>query len=470
MNYREYDCIVDGTIEQCIEEIEVEDLGDHIYFGPQGEVLEHLNRFNTRWRANLEITKTFKWKRGTYQRVAELMNRQLGFERKPSGMYNFLSREDYFRRHDWGRVQNDLRNMDMMLYQLRDGGEVWLDDPSILVERKALYTNYISEHVETAQKLVDGLDIFISDIGHQLYVHPTSRSSKRYMLVNTFMLSPEVMKIYLTEGRNSTQSAEHIENIDCSLDIELNVISYPVQTMTRNREFNNPMFDTNVFGKVHQWDERGHLYFPYISGGRSWNDRDGVFGNSVCFGDDVNNINSALRSFNMSSFVLQLTNWATTYTNSTGPHHNIKTMYHGEPAKLSERYRSVFGTNRSEDCMYDPSGYEDYCDIHSCTFRATCIKYKQAYPKPVSPEEAEQMTLQWATRMGGVNNAAPTVIHSVNDDGQPTSTTPVVDFQPIQGDREQWNPEDEARINDEMDEADLEELRQHVNEQLNEEE
>ena len=80
--------------------------------------------------------------------------------------------------------------------------------------------------------------------------------------------------------------------------------------------------------------------------------------------------------------------------------------------------------------MYDPSGHDDYCDTHSCAFRATCSRYKQAYPKPVSPEEAEQMTLQWATRMGGVSNAAPTVIHSVDDGGQPTSTIPDFDTQP----------------------------------------
>ena len=42
MNFRDYDCIVDGTIEQCIEEIEVGDLEDHIYYGPQADIMEKL--------------------------------------------------------------------------------------------------------------------------------------------------------------------------------------------------------------------------------------------------------------------------------------------------------------------------------------------------------------------------------------------------------------------------------------------
>ena len=150
MDYRDYDCIVDGTIEQCIEEIEVGDLGEHIYYGPQAEVMEKLQQFNSRHRGDLEITKTFKWKRGSYDRVAELMMRGLGFRRKPSGMWNYLSREEWFKNHEWDRIKRNLREIDGMLFNLRNQGEVWLDDPCVLVERKNLYTNYMSEKIEMA--------------------------------------------------------------------------------------------------------------------------------------------------------------------------------------------------------------------------------------------------------------------------------------------------------------------------------
>ena len=142
----------------------------------------------------------------------------------------------------------------------------------------------------------------------------------------------------------------------------------------------------------------------------------------------------------MASFVLQSVNWATTYTNITGPHHNIKTMYHGEPAKLSEEYRKVFGTNSIDSCSYEPDGHDDYCDVQECALRNNCNSYKLAHPEPVTPEQAEQMTLQWATRMGGVGtitHAAPTITHSVNGEGEATSTT---------NDREDW----EARSRESM--------------------
>ena len=216
MNYRDYDMIIDGTIEQCIEEIEVGDLGEHIYYGPQAEVMEKLQRFNSRNRADMEITKTFKWKRGSYDRVAELMMRGLGFRRKPSGMWNYLSREEWFKNHSWDNIQRTLREIDTMLYNLRSMGEVWLDDPSVLVERKNLYANYMSEKCELADELINNIDI-MQEMYHQLFVHPTTRSSDRYMLVSTLRIRPGTMKVYTTEGRTSSREAKHIENIACLL-------------------------------------------------------------------------------------------------------------------------------------------------------------------------------------------------------------------------------------------------------------
>ena len=169
MDYRDYDCIVDGSIEQCLEEIEVEDLEEHIYYGPQADIMEKLQRFNARHRADLEITKTFKWKRGSYERVAELMMRGLGFRRRPSCMYNYLHREDWFRTHTWDSIKSQLQDMDSDLYRLRNNGEVWLDDPSVLVERKNLYSNYLIEKVELADEIVENVDIMAEMYHESLY-------------------------------------------------------------------------------------------------------------------------------------------------------------------------------------------------------------------------------------------------------------------------------------------------------------
>jgi hypothetical protein len=205
--------------------------------------------------------------------------------------------------------------------------------------------------------------------------------------------------------------------------------------MTANSNYDNPRFNVQTLGQVEQPDEKGYLSYPFISGSRQWR-TNGLFGANVCYGDQSTDIYNALKRYDMASFVLQSVNWATTYTNITGPHNNIKWMYHGEPAKLSEEYRKVFGTNNIDGCNYEPDGYNDYCDVQECTFRSQCEKYKYAHPEPVTPEQAEQMTLQWATRMGGVNTSTGN-IHG----GEMPNHQRVENEQPIQGDREQWDPE-----------------------------
>ena len=125
-------------------------------------------------------------------------------------------------------------------------------------------------------------------------------------------------------------------------------------------------------------------------------------------------------------------------------------MYHGEPEKLSEEYRKVFGTNRASYCTYRPDGSDDYCDTQQCALRHVCDTYKAAYPEPVTPEQAEQMTLQWATRMGGVNTSTGN-IHG----GEIPNHQRVEDEQPIDR-NERWNPvtrepEEEAIINAALD-------------------
>ena len=424
MDYRSYDCIVDGTMEQCIEEIQLEDLENHIHFGPQADVMELLTRFNNRWRGGLEITKTFKWKRGSYDKVIELMNKGLGFRRRPSGMYNFLSREDWFRDNTWHVIKNDLRDIDNALYQLRYQGEVWLEDPSVLVERKNIYMNYMVEKADMADEIIRGVDI-MNNMYHQLFVNPNLNNNKKFMLVTTLRIQPDIMRIYMTAGRNSREQAEHIENIACDLDLYINIITYPLQTMVKHSNYDRPLFSFSVKGEIEQHDEKGYKYFPFISSSR-YHSHDYLFGGNVCYGDEATNFNNAFSKYDLPAVVLQSINWATTYTNITGPHHNIKSMYHGEPSKLSQRYRDVFGTNDPDGCNYAPDGHNDYCDTHECALRAVCDSYKSVNKEPLSPQEVEQMTIQWATRMGGVNTSTGN-IHG----GE----------QPIQGDREQFDTE-----------------------------
>ena len=418
--------VVENSFNGITSQIDTEALGNHIHFGPQAHVCEKLQQFNTIWNSNLEITKTFKWKRGTYQKVAELINKKLEFDVKPNGMYTFLSRQDYFRRHRWEAVRNDLRDLDDILCTNRYTGEIWLEDPSILTERKSGYSNYLSEQMDNAHNLGQNIPQYLN-LTNTLQIAPNSSSNRKYRLITTVTLDPINVKIYHTNGSSSAVAAREIQTIPSSLDIDVNIITYPLYDMIRNTTYSNPNFQIDVKGNVFSKDNVGFVQFPYIS--RAYRTTDG--GGSVCFGDEATNINNSIRSMDMTSILLQLTNWCQSYTTSTTPHFNIKLMFNGMPSYINEEFRQTFGSNTSRDCNYDlystdVDEEESYCHVSGCTLRETCSQYAEVFPEPTVEEvpveliaqTPEQLTLQWATRMGG----------------NPVQNTPDL---PIQGDREQ---------------------------------
>ena len=443
----------DVNMEQAIDFIDIEDMAQHIYFGPQAEIMEQLNNFNQRYNAGLSITKTFRWSPGTYDKVAELMMEKVGLRRRASGMYNYLSREDYWWRSGREGIQGDLREMDRLITRLRYERVTWMDDPAVLIERKELFKNYVCEKFDQLLDITSNTDriqvlnVLLEDNG--------SRTTRSLKLTINLCLSPDEIQVY-----NVTSDPEPtlVQTLPTEMDLLMKIEMYPLQEMVRHIDYNRPSFNINTYGRAESYDERGSLMFPYISSNhRQWNQPNGW--GTICYGDDSTDIDAALRRFELPAYSLLLMNWMNRYTQNTNPYNNIKKLYHGEPKWLNDSYRVIFGTNRWEDCNYSPSGNEDYCDENECALRHTCEKYKTAYPEPVTPEQAEQMTLQWATRMGGVGaNAAPTITHSVNNEGEPTSTT-TDRFDP-DALVEELRQSEEDRINAEMDADEVWEQRQ----------
>ena len=412
--------IDDVDIEQAIDFIDIEDMAQHIYFGPQAEIMETLNSFNQQNQADLSVTKTFRWSPGTYDKVAEMMMRKVGLRRRSSGMYNYLSREDYW----WGpgrnRIQTDLRNMDRMISQLRYDGVSWMEDPIVLIERKELFKSYVSEKFERLLDMTNNTDrITVLNV---ILENDGSRSTRALRLTINLVLSPDEIQIYNVRG--ATTEPTHIQNLPLEMDLMIKIEMYPLQELIRHTDYDSPSFNVYTLGLAESYDDRGRLNFPYISsnGNRGFNSGDGY--GSVCYGDDSTDISYALRRFELPAYGLLLMNWMNRYTQNTNPYNNIKQSYHGEPKWLTESYRAIFGTNSWGDCNYRPSGHADYCDTEECALRHQCEIYRQAHPEPVTPEQAEQLTLQWATRMGGVGaNAEPTIIHTTDSEGNPISVT-----------------------------------------------
>ena len=446
----------DTNMEQVIDFIDIEDMAQHIYFGPQAEIMQNLNNFNQRYNAGLSITKTFRWSPGTYDKVAEMMMKKVGLRRRASGMYSYLSRENWYWEQGRLRIQDDLREMDRMITNLRYENAVWMSDPSVLVERKETFKNYVCEKFEQFLELTSKMDK-ITVLNVLLEGNGSTNVNSLKLTIN-ICLHPGEIQIYNAAGSQYSPGDDeptHVQSLPVDMDVLIRIEMFPLREMMTEH---NSRFNIHTFGQTGSYDDRGRLRFPYISSSRrNWNQPEGW--GTICYGDDSTDINNALNRFELPAYGMLLLNWMSRYTQNTNPYNNIKMLYHGEPKWLTESYRTIFGTNSWDNCNYRPSGNEDYCDTNECALRHTCEMYKQAHPEPVTPEQAEQMTLQWATRMGGVGaNAAPTITHSVNNEGEATSTTNDR-FDHEEALEELNRLEEERRINAEMDaeEAQLEE-------------
>ena len=123
----------------------VSELADNIFIGPQGELLESLERFNNRYSADLGITKSFTFKPGVYDKIKEVhSNHILRYDMRPRGIKSIFDRMDQYR---WrlSNFKKDLLNLEKQMIELRSNGMKWQDNSDQFVEElEALKSNILS--------------------------------------------------------------------------------------------------------------------------------------------------------------------------------------------------------------------------------------------------------------------------------------------------------------------------------------
>ena len=98
--------------------------------GPQGNLLEKLDIFNTKYmlpdkEAPLRVTKTWRWEPGTYDRVKVAYNRKvLQWHKRPRGMRTLFERKRTYFEND---IKRDLLDIEKYLIDSRRDSAIWLD-------------------------------------------------------------------------------------------------------------------------------------------------------------------------------------------------------------------------------------------------------------------------------------------------------------------------------------------------------
>ena len=316
---------------------DVNEIADRCYIGPQGELMETINNFNSSYRRFfhshatediISITKKFYLKPGVYANVKHVYNNFVNqFGMKPRGLRSLQDRclnNSYAGRRFWG----DLMRVDDQMVRLRNQQMNWLDNTSTVIE----YVDSLHEQVEEE---LDEVHNMYPNLKMELYVVGADDDViNQCKLIIVVQLEDGMMNIK-HDGGTFTNIAIDTILLQEKLSLWPHINSHCVgQSRDMPSSSSVIVGDAkaiykNSYKLKHPFIHRqGHYYNP----GRAdlgWR--------GICKGDHQSNWSNALWHLDLKAYAYYFTTWAQNYDMlSTNPLNKPSTMFYGMPNNISQ--------------------------------------------------------------------------------------------------------------------------------------
>ena len=368
---------MENNILTWINKSKIKEVAEELLLGPQEDILSDIQRFNEIYDTNLGITKQFRWKPGTYDKYKKSLNKFQCFEKRANSLQRIHYRmEDV--RYRLGRMKNSIVDIESKLFSLRNDGQVFQDNTDSLENALAVIKTILEENTDITCLIRDNdtynnrafgskvIDLIVPISGNKLFIKTPGQASEIVMTHEY----PFDIETRITVGLNkflnyfisSIETPDKIlRNLTVSVGSKLLNNPYRVK-----HPFINRGWDTNA----------GNIY-----------DENNNFKNYIysCMGNMQDEVAGLTSSFDLYNLKWLLEKWNSNFVfNVTNPLNNTKTLYHGSPEFLTDKYKDIRGTNDLDDgriCSYNnvweniPEGMEHYCDKYKCTLRDTCVTY-----------------------------------------------------------------------------------------------
>ena len=318
--------------------INLNDVADKLKLGPQAELLEEIESFNTRYgtprwsgatKEIIAINKKFGFKPGTYDRVKEAHGHYiLKYSSKASSMYALKERilsnrwsESRFWDHAI-RIQHKMQNLK---YRAID----WQDNTELL---KTFWNNFIERIINESGQVMNSIPNTVVDV---LVDNDDITDSSRWLN----------MKIYLDVYVNNIDLIVYkMDEIvsgfkwgDVHLRWQIPIWKFINAWCTHNNDSIIPR--TQVTNPVAKLNPRySYLEHPYVSSLsiRNISQFDDDFRYSTCTGDLQSNINSAAWAIDLEPVAILSRQWLSRYhIPHTNPLNRIDKCHYGLPLNSS---------------------------------------------------------------------------------------------------------------------------------------
>ena len=368
--------------------LDIELAAERLHLGPQGELIQKIENFNSRYNTDIGVTKNYGFKPGTYDKVKKIfINKMLKFEMKPSSMFSLKRRIDdnsWLQRNYWTSII-DIQNMMSRLKYSQVG---WQDNTEVL----ARFWNNFQERIP-------------NDIANMLSVHPghtmnisleaekiidSSQWRDLYIIVDQFI--PDIyLEVYKQDEVISKTQWGHVD-----LRWRIPLWKY-LNNFCEGGARRGPFAVSNPYAKVHPFYEG--TKHPYVSS--STYTTTGGWITYTCTGDMQNDIINAAWNIDVLSLTLLSRWWLGRYhIPRTNPLNRIEKCIYGwqegsdksiwkhrvdqpidviDRCRWPEEYDRLMSNNEAEDeDILNP------CD--TCNFRDG---YAELVANAAIPQDAE---------------------------------------------------------------------------------
>ena len=248
----------------------IRELAENILLGPQAEVIEKIDAYNSTYLHRypeikpLKCTKTFRWSPGAFDSVCAMVEKNLLQWNKRGNVSKIFDRRDN-NSWNWNRMRDNVNEIDTMMSNLRREGITFQDNTDILQEKFSLLQDLVVSQLTRFNNFVSNQSIpteITVSIGNHRETTPNDEWSK-YEIIITVFLKDVSIPVY---NINSHVGDIPFEDIELKFYVKLNrylnqICLRPIEDLTT---MNIAIGCEGTHETARNTDDT-QLSFPYIS-------------------------------------------------------------------------------------------------------------------------------------------------------------------------------------------------------------
>ena len=346
--------------------IDLPEVSERLFLGPQGALIEKIDSFNTNFCENKEvirITKNFNFKPGTYNRIKEAHGQHvLKYNMPPRSMWNLadrISRNDYLNRRFW----EEAKAIHSMMHNLKWNNSGWQDNTQVVEDFWEIWIERLTNEIAEANDMFPNTEVNIYIDNNVL--NDVNRWKEMNVIIEVLTKDIQLNIMY----QNDTICEYDWGNIATRWRV-------PIWKFLNNwceggPQQTNIMGYTNPNGKI--YPKYQGLAHPYVSRiNRRWDNSFDVnpgWMNNTCTGGHQSDLGAAVWKMDIMPLVVLTRTWLSKYhIPNTNPLNRIEHCIYGMPEKASAelwKHRSSMTPERvMSECKW-PNEYRQL--LHSAT-------------------------------------------------------------------------------------------------------